>query len=126
MMGTFTLEIIAGDFVFAPSHRRIAISLLTATLNSAAPFSIAAASSGASTSPVAFVAAGAAALSRAAHQTVYNVTLAYRLRTLKKLIPNCVKSLGLGFKLVHVITTNRLVQIPIGNGIQNRLRHFTI
>jgi hypothetical protein len=32
-------------------HRRIAISLVAGTLNSAAPFSIAAASSGASTTP---------------------------------------------------------------------------
>jgi hypothetical protein len=35
----------------AAGHRRIAISLLVGTLNSAAAFSIAAASSGASTSP---------------------------------------------------------------------------
>jgi hypothetical protein len=81
---------------------------------------------GASTLPAAFVAARAANPSRAAHQTVYNVTLAYRLRPLKELIINCVKSVGLGFKLVHVIATNRLVQIPIGNNIQNRLRHSTI
>ena len=46
----FTLEFTAGDFAFA-GHGRIAISLLAGTLNSAAACSIAAASSGASTSP---------------------------------------------------------------------------
>jgi hypothetical protein len=40
-----------GDFALAASHRRVAISLLAGTLNSAAAFSIAAASSGASTWP---------------------------------------------------------------------------
>jgi hypothetical protein len=50
-MRPFGLEITAGDFAFAAGHRRIAISLLAATLNSAAAFSIAAASSTASTSP---------------------------------------------------------------------------
>jgi hypothetical protein len=47
MMRPVALEIATGDFAFAPSHRRIAISLLTATLNSFAALSIAAASSGA-------------------------------------------------------------------------------
>jgi hypothetical protein len=37
--------------VLRPTHRRIAISLLAGTLNSAAPFSMAVASSGASTFP---------------------------------------------------------------------------
>jgi hypothetical protein len=40
-----------GDFAFAVGHRLNAISLLAGTLYSAAAFSIAAASSGASTSP---------------------------------------------------------------------------
>jgi hypothetical protein len=39
----------AGDFALAAGHRRIAINLLAGTLNSTAPFSIATASSGAST-----------------------------------------------------------------------------
>jgi hypothetical protein len=43
---------------------------------------------------------------------VYDATPTYRLRPLKKLILNCVKSVVLGFKLVHVIATNRLVQMP--------------
>jgi hypothetical protein len=51
VMLPFALEISAGDFAFAADHRRIAISLLAGTLNSAAPFSMAAASSGASTMP---------------------------------------------------------------------------
>jgi hypothetical protein len=42
---------IARDFGLAASHRRIVISLVAGTLRSAAAFSIAAASSGASTSP---------------------------------------------------------------------------
>jgi hypothetical protein len=41
------LKIGTGDFAFAAGHRHIAISLLAGTLNSAAAFSIAAASSGA-------------------------------------------------------------------------------
>jgi hypothetical protein len=45
------LEITVGDFSFAAAHRRIAISLLAGTLYSAAAFSIAVASSGASTVP---------------------------------------------------------------------------
>jgi hypothetical protein len=45
------LEINAGDFAFPAGHRRIAISPLAATLNSAAPLSIAVASSGASMAP---------------------------------------------------------------------------
>ena len=65
-------------------------------------------------------------LSRAAHQTIYNVAFAFRLRPLKELVPDCIKSVGLRFKLVHVIAASRLVEIPIGNGIQNRLRHSTI
>jgi hypothetical protein len=40
-----------GDFALAADHRRIAINLLAATLNSTAAFSIAVASSGASTAP---------------------------------------------------------------------------
>jgi hypothetical protein len=43
----FALEITAGDFAFAASHRLIAISFVAGTLNSLAPFSTAAASSGA-------------------------------------------------------------------------------
>jgi hypothetical protein len=35
------LEIVAGDFAFAPGHRRIPISRLTDAPNSAAAFSIA-------------------------------------------------------------------------------------
>jgi hypothetical protein len=42
------LEITASDFALAVGHRRIAISPVAGTLNSAAAFSIAAASSGAS------------------------------------------------------------------------------
>jgi hypothetical protein len=45
------LEITAGDLAFAAGHRRIAISFVAGTLNSAAAFSIAVASSGASASP---------------------------------------------------------------------------
>jgi hypothetical protein len=45
------LEITAGDFAFAAGHRRIVISLVAGTLNSAAPFSMPVASSGASTAP---------------------------------------------------------------------------
>jgi hypothetical protein len=45
MMRPFALEITAGDFALAASHRLTAISLVTGTLNSAAAFSIAAASS---------------------------------------------------------------------------------
>jgi hypothetical protein len=51
MMRPFALEITAGGFAFAAGHRRIVISLVAGTLNSAAAFSIAAASSGASTVP---------------------------------------------------------------------------
>jgi hypothetical protein len=47
----FGLEIVAGHFAFAAGHRRIAISFVTGTLNSAAAFSMAADSSGASTVP---------------------------------------------------------------------------
>jgi hypothetical protein len=65
-------------------------------------------------------------LSRAAHQTIYNVAFAFRLRPLKELVPDCIKSVGFRFKLVYVIAASRLVEIPIGNGIQNRLRHSTI
>jgi hypothetical protein len=50
-MRPFALEIAAGDFALAAGHRLYAISLLAGTLNSLAAFSIAAASSGASTSP---------------------------------------------------------------------------
>jgi hypothetical protein len=46
MMRPFALEIAAGDFPFAAGHRRIAISLLAGTLNSAAAFSMVVASSG--------------------------------------------------------------------------------
>jgi hypothetical protein len=42
---------IANDFVFRAGHRRIAISLVAGTPNSAAAFCIAAAWSGASTAP---------------------------------------------------------------------------
>jgi hypothetical protein len=49
-MRSFAVEVAAGDFAFAAGHRRLAISLLVGTLNSAAAFSIAACSSGASTS----------------------------------------------------------------------------
>jgi hypothetical protein len=45
------LEISAGDFAIAAGHRRISISLLASTLNSAAAFSVAVASFGASTVP---------------------------------------------------------------------------
>jgi hypothetical protein len=45
------LEIAAGDFAFAGDRRRIAVSLLAGTLNSAATISMAVAPSGASTSP---------------------------------------------------------------------------
>jgi hypothetical protein len=46
------LEVAASDFAFAPGHRLSAISLLVAgTLNSAAAFSTAVASSEASTAP---------------------------------------------------------------------------
>jgi hypothetical protein len=51
IMRPVSLEVVAGDFALAAGHRRIAISLLAGTLNSAAAFSIAAASSAASTSP---------------------------------------------------------------------------
>jgi hypothetical protein len=44
-------EIGAGDFAFAAGHRLTAISLLAGILNSAAAFSIAVASSAASTVP---------------------------------------------------------------------------
>jgi hypothetical protein len=50
-MRPFALEIAAGDFALAAGHRRIAISLVAGTLNSAAPFSMAVVSSGASTAP---------------------------------------------------------------------------
>jgi hypothetical protein len=50
-MRPFALEITASDFAFAAGQRRIAIGLLSDTLNSAAPLSIAVASSGASTAP---------------------------------------------------------------------------
>jgi hypothetical protein len=43
----FALEIIARDFVFEVSHRRNVISFVAGTLNSAAAFSTAVASSGA-------------------------------------------------------------------------------
>jgi hypothetical protein len=49
-MRPFALEITAGDFAFAPGHRRIAISFVAGISNSAAASSIAAASPGASTS----------------------------------------------------------------------------
>jgi hypothetical protein len=51
MMGPCALEIVAGDFALAGGHGRIAVSLLAATLNSAAAFSIAVTPSGASTVP---------------------------------------------------------------------------
>jgi hypothetical protein len=44
------LVLVAGDFALTASSSRIAMSLLAGTLNSAAAFSIAVASSGASTS----------------------------------------------------------------------------
>jgi hypothetical protein len=47
VMRPLALEITAGDFAFTAGHRRIAISFAARTLNSAAAFSIAAASSGA-------------------------------------------------------------------------------
>jgi hypothetical protein len=50
-MRPFALKVGTGDFAPAPGHRRIAICLLTGTLNSTAPFLIAAALSGASISP---------------------------------------------------------------------------
>jgi hypothetical protein len=50
-MRPFALKITAGDFALAAGHCRIAIKPVDGTLNSAAAFSIAAASSGASTSP---------------------------------------------------------------------------
>jgi hypothetical protein len=46
MMRPFALQVGSGDFALAPSHRRIAISLLAGTLNSAAAFAIAVASVG--------------------------------------------------------------------------------
>ena len=51
VMPPTALEIATGDFGFAAGHRLTAISLEAGTLNSAAAFSIAVASSGASTSP---------------------------------------------------------------------------
>jgi hypothetical protein len=51
VMRPSALKVRLGDFAFAVGHRRIAISLLPATLNSAAAISIAAASSDASTVP---------------------------------------------------------------------------
>jgi hypothetical protein len=45
----YALEIAAGDFAFAAGHRRSAVNLLASAPNSAAPFSIAVASSTAST-----------------------------------------------------------------------------
>jgi hypothetical protein len=51
VMRPFALKVSAGDFALAAGHRRIAISLLAGTLNSAAAFSIAVVSSGASTAP---------------------------------------------------------------------------
>jgi hypothetical protein len=51
MMRPVALEVGAGDFAFAAGHRRIAISRLAFTLNSAAAFSMAAASSAASIVP---------------------------------------------------------------------------
>jgi hypothetical protein len=50
-MRPFAPEIAAGDFALATDDRRIAISLFAGTLNSAAPFSIAVATSGASIVP---------------------------------------------------------------------------
>jgi hypothetical protein len=50
-MRPIALEISACDFAFAADHRLNAISRLAATLNSAAPFSMAAASSAASIVP---------------------------------------------------------------------------
>jgi hypothetical protein len=50
-MRPVSLEVGAGDFAFAAGHRRIAISLLAGTLNSAVAFSIAVASSRASMVP---------------------------------------------------------------------------
>jgi hypothetical protein len=51
VMRPFALEITAGNFAFAAGHRLTAISLLAGTLNSAAAFSTAVASSGTSTAP---------------------------------------------------------------------------
>jgi hypothetical protein len=51
VMRPFALEIVAGNFALSAGHRRIAISLVAGTLNSAAPLSIAVASSGASMTP---------------------------------------------------------------------------
>jgi hypothetical protein len=51
-MRPFTLAITAGDFAFAADHLPYPICLVAATLNSAAAFSIAAASSDVSTSPI--------------------------------------------------------------------------
>jgi hypothetical protein len=48
------LEVTAGDFALAVGHRRIAIGLLSGTLNSAAAFSSVAASSGALAQPDGF------------------------------------------------------------------------
>jgi hypothetical protein len=50
-MRPVSLKVGTGDFAFAAGHRRIAISLVADTLNSAAPFSIAASASGASAVP---------------------------------------------------------------------------
>jgi hypothetical protein len=50
-MRPIPLEVGPGDFGFRTDHSRIAISLLAGTLKAAAPFSIAAASSGASPVP---------------------------------------------------------------------------
>jgi hypothetical protein len=49
-MWPVSLKVDAGDFALAAGHRRIAISLLAGTLNTAAAFSIAVAS-GASIAP---------------------------------------------------------------------------
>jgi hypothetical protein len=46
-MRPFAVEITAGDFVFEVSHRRNVISFVAGTLNFAAAFSTAVASSGA-------------------------------------------------------------------------------
>jgi hypothetical protein len=46
-----SLKVGTGDFTFAVGHRGIAVGLLAGTLNSAEVFSIAVASSGASTVP---------------------------------------------------------------------------
>jgi hypothetical protein len=51
MMRPSALEIVAGDFALAARHRRITISVMAGTSNSAEAFSIAAASSGVSFSP---------------------------------------------------------------------------